>query len=403
MKPAALAGLLLAAVAAGLAAAWFSRVPPPPAAPRLQLLPVTFADLPGWSQDELAPALAAFRRSCRQLNRYRDRRSLGADGIAGRAADWKPLCREAAGLDDTDPAARRFFEHAFRPFALTLGRSREGQFTGYYESALRGSRRPGGPYTVPLYRRPPELVMAQLGDFRADLRGRRIAGTVSRGRLRPFPDRAAIVGGALVKKDLELVWVDDPIDAFFVQIQGSGRINLDDGTVMRIGYAGQNGHPYFAIGRELLRRGALTRENISLQSIRAWLAAHPNEADAVMNRNPSYVFFREMTDAEGPYGALNVPLTPGRSLAVDRRFLPLGVPLWFDGNAPDPDAPGQSRVLRRLLMAQDVGGAIRGALRGDVFWGYGAEAERIAGHMNHTARLYILLPRAVAARAAAGS
>ncbi len=388
---------LLAGLLSGLAAAWLSWPdrPPQPAAPRLLLEPARFDALPGWRDDAHGAALAGFLQSCRRLARLPDDRSLGAGGLAGEGRHWKPLCAEAAGLPSGDAAARDFFERGFRPFQLSLAGGREGLFTGYYESALRGSRSRHGRYDVPLHVRPPELVMAHLGRFRDDLKGRRIAGRVVDGTLEPYFDRAAIVSGALAGRDLELVWVDDAIDAFFVQVQGSGRIDLDDGSVLRIGYAGQNGHPYFAIGRELVKRGALDRKTVSLQSIRAWLAAHPDEAAAVMNRNPSYVFFREMRADEGPFGALGVPLTPGRSLAVDRQHIPLGVPLWFDGEAPDPAAPETARPLRRLLMAQDVGGAIRGALRGDVFWGYGAEAERIAGHMKHRGRLSLLLPAAL--------
>jgi membrane-bound lytic murein transglycosylase A len=208
--------------------------------------------------------------------------------------------------------------------------------------------------------------------------------------LRPYENRAAIESGALRGRGLEMLWVDDPVDAFFLQIQGSGRVMLEDGTSLRIGYAGQNGHPYVAIGRELIARGALTREAVSMPAIRDWLRANPQEADAVMNRNPSFVFFREL-DGDGPVGAQGVALTPGRSLAVDRSFVPYGVPVWLD--AEDP-VDGEVRV-QRLLVAQDTGGAIRGPVRGDVFWGHGPEAEHRAGLMKSRGRYFLLLPKTV--------
>jgi membrane-bound lytic murein transglycosylase A len=222
------------------------------------------------------------------------------------------------------------------------------------------------------------------------MKGERIAGRVIDGRLRPYEDRARIEGGALKGRDLEMVWVDDAVDAFFLHIQGSGRVVMEDGSVMRVGYAGQNGHPYVAVGRELIARGVLTKENVSMQSIREWLRANPGEAAGLMNKNPSFVFFRPL-DGEGPQGAQGVALTPGRSLAVDRSFVPYGLPVWLD--AQDP-LDGAAR-LRRLMVAQDTGGAIRGPVRGDVFWGHGDDAELRAGKMKSPGRYHLLIPRTV--------
>ncbi len=268
--------------------------------------------------------------------------------------------------------------------------------------SLRGALRPDQRFRYPLYRRPPELVEVDLGLFREDLRGRRIAGRVDEaGRLRPFPDRAAIEAGALAGRGLELLWVDDPIDLFFLHIQGSGRVRLPDGRRLRVVYAGQNGHPYRAIGRELVAMGALAREEVSLLTIRAWLEAHPGEATALMRRNPSYVFFRlagEVREEEGPPGSLGVPLTPARSIAVDRRFWPLGIPFFLDLPVPFPEG---ERPWRVLVVAQDTGGAIRGPLRADIFWGAGERAAWIAGHMKQRGRMWVLLPRS-AGRALAG-
>jgi membrane-bound lytic murein transglycosylase A len=379
-------------------------VPPsPPPEPELVLAPAEFTDLPGWEEDDLAEALPALLASCRVLARRPLSEPVGPRGLAGTAGDWREPCAEVSRLRGAGPpAVRAFLERAFRPWAVSNRGEREGLFTGYYEPSLRGSRRHHGPYRTPLHARPPELVEVELGEFREDLEGRRIAGQVEGGRLLPFHDREAIDRGALGGRGLEIVWVDDPVDAFFLQVQGSGRVVLDDGTVLRLGYAAQNGHPYTAIGRELVDRGEMALEEVSLQTIRAWLEAHPEEAPEVMAVNASYVFFRRL-EGPGPLGSLGVALTPGRSLAVDRTFLPLGAPLWLDAEAPlvpdqvpeGAEAPEGATPLRRLMVAQDTGGAIRGPVRGDVFWGPGDRAEILAGHMKHPGRLWLLLPRAV--------
>ena len=389
----------IAAVAAIVYAVLVS--PPPKPLDQLVLVRADFAALAGWAEDAHAAAIPAMARSCARLARRGDGDAVGPDGLAGTAADWRRPCAAAPRIGDGDDAAARgFFESEFVPFAV-LNNDREiGLFTGYYEPTLRGSLAPDAHYTVPLYRRPPDLVTAKLGAFHPELSGRRITGRVSEGRLVPYPSRAEIDDGALADRDLELVWVDDPVAAFFLHIQGSGRVELRDGTRLRVGYGGQNGHAYVAIGRELLDRGALTAESVSLQSIRAWLRAHPGEAAALMATNPSYVFFRPI-EGDGPVGAEGTVLSAGRSLAVDRRYLPLGVPMWLDASAPPPTGTGPDRPLRRVVLAQDTGGAIRGPVRGDVFWGHGTEAEAVAGHMKHRGRYYLLLPLAVADRIAA--
>jgi membrane-bound lytic murein transglycosylase A len=367
-----------------------------PAEERLELRPARFSDLPGWREDRVAEALPPLLRSCRRIAGLPDEAAIAARqegaGFAGTAAHWKPACAAAAAVPaGDDAAARAFFERWFRPMAATNGGDPLGLFTGYYEPLLHGSRKRGGRFTVPLYVRPPELVTVDLGDFRESLKGQRIAGKVEDGALVPFPDRGAIEEGALAGRGLELVWVDDPVDAFFLHVQGSGRVRLAEGGEMRVGYAAQNGHPYFAIGRDLIERGALRQEEVSMQSIRAWLEAHPKEAAAVMARNASYVFFQEL-EGEGPLGAEGVPLTPGRSLAVDLKFMPLGMPVWLSSGMPGVREGEADRKLRRLLVAQDTGGAIRGPVRGDVFWGHGEEAAEIAGRMKHRGRLWVLVP-----------
>ncbi len=383
--------VILAAVALGLA--WWMRPLP---GLGLVLQRAAFSDLAGWQGDDLGPALAAFRRSCRRLFRLDPQSAMAAGGRAGRVADWHPVCKAAERSEINKAGPRAFFESRFVPFAASSEGQDEGLFTGYFEPELKGSRRPGGPYAVPLYGLPDDLIGVDLGRFRDDLKGRRIAGRRVAGRLEPYPDRRAIAAGGLAKQGRPLLWVDDAVDAFFLHIQGSGRVMLAEGGMARLGYAASNGHVYFAIGRELVARGALQKEAVSLQSIRGWLEDHPAQAQAVMNTNPSYIFFREI-EGEGPLGAGGTVLTPGRSLAVDRRFLALGLPLWLDTAAPGPAGESEGPRLQRLMVSQDTGGAIRGAIRGDVFFGHGTRAEMMAGHMRHQGRYFVLLPKELVA------
>jgi len=375
---------------AALAAGLFACAPQPEGPPpRITLQPAAWGDLAGWPEDRQAAALDAFRKSCAVLLRRPVAASLGAGGLAGTAADWRPGCEAAlAETASGDKAARAFFAAWFRPWSVTAGGAPDGLFTGYYEPELRGAPAPGGRYQVPLYGRPADLVTADLGRFDSRLEGQTVAGRIADGRLVPYPVRREIDDGALAGRAVPLVWVDNPIDAFFLHIQGSGRVTLPGGAVMRLGYAAHNGRPYTAIGRVLVERGALPRDRVSMQSIRGWLAANPAEARAVMARNDRYVFFRRLP-GDAPEGAQGVALTPERSLAVDRRFLPLGVPLWVETRDPlDPTRP-----FRRLMVAQDTGGAIRGPVRGDIFFGHGRLAERRAGLMNQAGRYYLLLPK----------
>ena len=377
-----------------------------PAAPtpeeRLTLTRTSFAALPGWASDRTAEALPALLRSCARLAALPPDRPAGGDAeaLAGVVAgDWRNACTAAASVPTggagADAAARAFFEARFVPFRAGNGGEESGLFTGYYEAELRAARQRSDRFSTPLYRRPPDLVSVDLGEFRDKLKGERIAGRVVDGKLKPYATRAEIEDGALAGRGLELLWVDDPVDAFFLAVQGSGRATLPDGRIVRLGYADQNGHAYVAIGRELIERGAVARDAMSMQAIRAWIAANPQEGRELMRRNPSYVFFREL-QGEGPLGAQGAALTPGRSLAVDRRFLPLGVPVWLD--AESPTRPGER--LQRLVVAQDTGGAIKGPVRGDLFWGAGKEAEQIAGVMKSRGGYALLLPQEAARRIA---
>lgn len=314
---------------------------------------------------------------------------MSPGGVGGTVADWRMVCAEAAGLADPDEAAaREFFANRFIPHRVSFGDDDQGLFTGYYEAELNGSWQRKPPFTVPLYAPPGDMITADLQLFDPELAGRRIIGRIADGQLVPYHTRAEIEAGALAGRNLELLWVDDPIDAFFLQIQGSGRVRMADGNAVRVGYAGKNGQPYVAIGRPLIERDAIPKEQMSMQAIRRWLADHPGERDEIMNLNPSYVFFRRI-EGDGPIGAQGVVLTPGRSLAVDTSLLPLGAPIWLDTTEPlSPETP-----LRRLVIAQDTGGAIKGAIRGDLFWGHGGDAAAKAGAMKQRGRYYLLLPR----------
>jgi membrane-bound lytic murein transglycosylase A len=371
-----------------LLAACAAPAPGPPAkppAPKLTLEPVSFADLPGWNQDHVAAAIPALAKSCARRLVQPATAKVGPNGMAGTVADWRAPCADVVRVPPgDDAAARRLLTRWFRPYLAGDRGAPEGLFTGYYEPLLAGARVRSGADQTPLLRRPADLVMVQLGLFRPEWRGERIAGRVVKGALVPYPTRAQIEGGALDPAKLALFWVADPVDAFFLEIQGSGKVKLPDGTLASVGYDGQNGQPYVAIGKLLVERGQLARGQVSLGAIKHWIRAHPADAKALMDGNPSYVFFREIK-GETPIGAEGAVLTAGRSLAVDRAYLPLGIPVWLDARDGD-------ETLRRLVVAQDTGGAIRGPVRGDFYWGFGPEAERRAGTMKAHGRYFLLLP-----------
>jgi membrane-bound lytic murein transglycosylase A len=382
-------GLLACAVEPG------RPTPPPEPVPRFELRPVGFDQLVGWQTEDPREALSAFRRSCEPLAKRDADTPLGAHPLFGTVGDWQAICADAvAAATGSADRARAVVEERFSPYLVLDGDDPEGLFTGYFEPLLYGSRTFGAPYTVPLYRPPDDLLRVDLGRFNPDLAGYAIYGRVVGREFVPYYSRRDIEAGALEERGLELLWVDDPIDKFFLQIQGSGQVRLDDGSVVRVGYASQNGHPYRAIGRDLIEIGAFTRDEASMPAIRSWLEAHPTAADDIMARNRSYIFFEEhpeLAPDEGPIGAQGVPLTAGRSIAVDPRYIPFGVPVWLDTTAPWPEGAGP---LRRLVIAQDTGSAIKGVVRGDVFWGAGERAEAIAGHMKSRGRYAILLPKA---------
>ena len=371
---------------------------------------VDFAALPDWDMERFDDVATALGRSCGRLLRVDPNRSVGTDTLVMTAGDWADVCTTLPEGSDT-AAFRQYFETSFTPFAVRdLAKedpeasdagddpAAHGLFTGYFEAELRGAREASEGFTTPLYAKPGNLITVDLGRFDPDLKGRGVVGAVADGRLVPYPTRGEIEAGALADQDLEILWIDDAVDVFLLQVQGSGRVILPDGEVVRVGFAAHNGHGYKSIGRRLIDLGELESHQASWDGIRGWIDSNPNKAAELFAYNPRFIFFRELT-GDGPIGAEGVALTPRRSLAVDTRYVPLGVPMWLD-----TVVPGTSGVpLRRLMVAQDKGGAIKGVVRGDFFWGYGAEALAEAGRMKSRGRYFVLLPNAVAARMQAGS
>jgi membrane-bound lytic murein transglycosylase A len=381
-------------LAAALFAAGCVTVPPPaPPTPTPAPLPATYravawSAVPGWNDDAVDEAWPAFRVGCRALV-----------ASPARAAIWQGVCSAAANVDGSSTGAvRAFFERHFTPYqVLAADGADTGLVTGYYEPLLAGSRAASPRFGVPLYAAPDDLLTIDLVALYPELKGKTMRGRIDGKRVVPYWSRAEIETGRAALDSKVLVYVDDPVDAFFLQIQGSGRVRLDDGSVIRVGYADQNGHPYRSIGRVLIDRGELTAGEATLPGIRDWGRRNPDKLPALLDENPSYVFFREVSppapgtlDAQidGPLGSLGVPLLRQRTIAVDTRAVPLGTPVFLATTMPLSSAP-----LRRLVLAQDTGGAIRGAVRADYFWGFGEEAGRQAGRMRQQGQMWLLWPR----------
>jgi len=360
---------------------------PPPA---VALSKVSFANLPGWRAGSPAAALEAWRRSCARILALDPATPLGGGIGAGTAGDWRQVCTSINNLSGDPATARDFIEANFTPYAVVSGASAEGLFTGYFEPIVRASEQTSGAYSVPIHGLPSDHVTVRLKDFDPALAGRSLVGKVEGGRLRPYPDRAAIAGAAGGAAETVLYWADDPLDVFILQVQGSGIVELPDGRRQRIAFAGHNGHDYVSIGRWLIEQNELRDGGAAWQDIRTWMEQNPQRAADLLARNRRYIFFRKI-DGDGAQGAAGVQLTPGYSIAVDPEFLPLNVPLWLDTVHPGPG----DRRLRRLVLAQDVGNAIRGPVRGDLFWGVGPEALELAGRMKSPGTYYLLLPNGV--------
>jgi len=358
-----------------------STTPPTPApvpnsVPHRQI--ANWAELPGWQDDDLLAAWRAFKSGCVRL---------------ATQSQWQAICAAAATTPANREAARLFFEQHFLPYRLANDDgSTTGLATGYYEPMLRGSRTQTRRFRYPLYGVPDDLIRLDLSVFglsgQPPLRAR-----LANGQVVPYFDRAQIESAESPARGKEIAWVQDPVELFFLQIQGSGRIALPDGSFLRVGFAEHNGHPYRSIGRYLIDQGELSLEQASMQGIKAWARKHPARLQELLHHNPRYVFFRELpaADTDGPLGALNVPLTATRSIAIDPRYTPLGAPVFLSTTWPLSEKP-----LNRLMAAQDTGSAIRGAVRADFFWGFGDEAGRQAGRMRQTLRMWVLLPKTFA-------
>ena len=389
-----LLGLLLAS-AQVLAQSWRQ-----PLSPDARMQPLRFDQLTGWTDDSLQDLWPAFLTNC--------------DIMRQRASQWVRPCNEAAAVEAANSASiRRFFEVHFVPHELSDAKgTRSATITGYYEPLLKGSRTRGGPYQVPLYKTPKDLINVDLSSIYPEIRHLRLRGRLENRRLVPYPSRAEIETKQLLAGQ-ELLWVDDVIEAFFLQVQGSGRVMLPDGEQVRVGYAEQNGYPYRSIGRWLVEKGELKLSEASMQGIKAWMAANPQRRDELLHQNPSMVFFKEIPSADGragkgnmstlgPAGSMGLPLTAGRSIAVDPRYVAMGAPVFLTTQVPaslprgvrsGPGELGATTAFNRLVLAQDTGSAILGPHRGDLFFGTGAEAGELAGKMKASGKMVVLLPR----------
>ncbi len=349
---------------------------PTPAAAYPTLKPVEWAAVSSWKEDTVSEAWGAFLQSCSTLIK--------------RSA-WQGVCAEAVDMTEPDDAAvRAFFEHRFQPYQSTAeDGSAEGLVTGYYEPLLKGDRVRTAHARFPLLAAPDDLIAVELASIYPELKSLRLRGKLVGNKIVPYPTRKDIESANGRFNGKPIAWANDPVDLFFLQIQGSGRIELPDGVHMRVGYADQNGHPYLSIGKLLVERGDLKLEQASMQGIKNWGAKNPDKLPELLASNPSYVFFRELPNGlPGPLGALGVPLTGERSIAVDPRFLPLGAPVFLSTTQPNSPQP-----LNKLVMAQDTGGAIRGGVRADFFWGFGNKAGELAGRMKQRGRMWVLLPK----------
>ena len=351
--------------------------PPVPEPVRGRLERASWDSLSNWTSDDPTDALAAFLLGC---------------PVLATKAEWSAACAAGAVVPPKakPDTIRRYFQDNFEPYkVVNADESDTGIVTGYYEPQLRGSRVRTEKFKYPIYGQPQDLVTIDLSDVYPDLKFKRLRGRLVGNKVVPYFDRSEIESSGAPLKGLELAWVDDAVELFFLQIQGSGQLLLPDGTRMRVGYADQNGHPFRSLGGALIRRSQIRAEHASMQGIKEWARRNPAKLQQFMNINPSYVFFKELQgDISGPIGTLGVPLTGERSIAVDQRVVPLGVPVFLATTFPSTKTP-----LNRLMVAQDTGGAINGAVRADFYWGFGDAAGAEAGKMKQQGRMWVLLPK----------
>ena|GEM_PF-283165 len=356
--------------------------------PNSQIEPLAWHEIKGWMEDDHAEALSAFLASCKAILRSSPK-SRAERGETYRAL-FEVCGRAMAALPVNEAGARKFFEENFRPVRISATGEKDGFFTGYYEPVIEGSRTPSEIYTTPLYRRPPDLVTQRLR--RSGGKGKAGKRVVKRATA-PYYDRAQIEDGVLDGRGLEICWVKSPIDAFFAEIQGSVRVRLDDGHVIRLNYADKNGHPYTAVGRFLIERGYVSKEEISMQKIREYMEKFPEEGKKLRRENKSFVFFREteLSEYDEAIGAQGISLTAARSIAVDRKLHTYGLPVFVNAYLPIASEKPDT-WFRRLMVAQDTGGAIIGPARADIYLGAGEEAERAAGRFKHPGQFVMLVP-----------
>ena len=363
----------------------------------LTLTRVAYADLPGWADDDLAGAVASFLRSCDKLAGLADDAAVGTDGHGGKARQWRKACRAAAKLTaaGSGGAARAMFEAEFVAYQAAGTAGPTGKLTGYYVAELRASRTRHGRFQTPVLGRPDDLAMVDLSSFVKDAHGRRIWGRFDHGELVPYHTRAEIRRGVLARRGLELMYVDDPVDLLFAQIEGSAKANLDDGTAVWLEFAGKNGRAYRGVGGILRGGGYLRPGEGTMQGIRQWFRDHPDRFDEIADQDASYVFF-SVSKLPGAIGSQKTILTARRSIAVDRAFIAMSTPIWVETNVPVPGQKGVTAPWHHLLIAQDTGAGILGAVRGDIYWGDDADAAELGGRMGGPGRYWVLLPRGVA-------
>ncbi|MDR1057524.1 MAG: MltA domain-containing protein [Coxiellaceae bacterium] len=359
----------------------------------LVLIKTSFNRLPEWEKDEHKKALASFQRSCEAITKLDPSRPfMFSIAQSGKVEKWQKVCQAVGDIKSYDNLrARKFFEFWFEPYQVRDNFNTQGLFTGYYLPELHGSLEWSEHYSNPIYAIPSDWVKVNLGLFDKALSGRTIVGQLKDKQVRPYPSRANIMRSAIGKDTKILAWCDNEIDLAFAHIQGSAVVQLPHGKQFLINYAASNGRPYTSIGKVLIKNRDLTPQNSSMQDIRSWLLQHPRETDTILNQNASYVFFK-ILENESPLGSEQVPLTPERSLAVDKRYIPLGVPIWLDTMIPSEHSQ-KLLPFHRLLIAQDTGGAIKGIIRGDIYWGSGNRAAFVAGHMKSPGSYWILLPK----------
>lgn len=368
-----------------------------PQVTEMKLHPVSYGNLPGWGKKDIRPSFSAFQASCRVFVKSDPDKKVGSDFIELKVRDWIPACRAALAFDapKTSKQIREFFQTWLEAVEFHDGKPIQGLFTGYYMSALKGSLKKTKQFNVPIYGLPNDMVSVQLNLFDPTFQRRKLVGrVVNEHQLVPYYTRAEIDAGALKGKAPAIAWVDSKIDRLFLEIQGSGVIELSNGKSLYVNYAAQNGAPYTPIAGVLIHKGVMTKDNASMQHIRSYLEAHPKEIQPVLNQNKSFVFFEKMKK-NAAFGSQGTELTPGYSMAVDLKWVPVGAPVWLTTYRPDEHVIDKKHPFQRLMIAQDTGGAIRGPVRGDIYWGAGKKATSIAGRMKHPGQYWLLLPKLV--------